>query len=41
MNDAVALEVNKASLTAIALKKMEPSSGVLKWSLPVELIYGL
>lgn len=39
INDSGALEVAKASLTTIALKKIETNSGVLKSFFPVELIH--
>ncbi len=40
MSSSVAVEITKASLTALELKKIEAGAGVLKWLVPVELIHG-
>jgi len=38
ISDVTGIEIMKASLTVIELRKWEPSAGVLKWSLPCELL---
>lgn len=40
MSSSAAVEIAKASLTALELKKYEPGAGVLKWALPVEFVHG-
>ncbi len=38
ISNPAALEIAKASLTTLELKKMEVGGAILKWTLPVELI---